>query len=188
MNIYNRTFSAGQLAIWARNGWISCPICVLAALWAWNCHFLCPFWIWHIQVLVLGQVGHLFCRPGRGWNLFRRLPFAADWRHDGAFLFEHLHCLIHILAVQAAQFCDLTCIKRLSSLFHCSQYFFFVFHIQSILCLWVQYTNKIPYFVSIPTIMSNIQNIHIRIAFGPGGSIFSPPGPECVPINQIQWK
>ena len=70
------------------------------------------------------------------FQLFSRSPLAADRRNNSAFSLELLHCCINFLAVETAQFSNLTCVERLTCLLHCCQYFFFCFHNE--LCLIVE--------------------------------------------------
>lgn len=59
--------------------------------------------------LALGGLGGLF---GGG-------PFAADGGDDGAFFLEGFHCFVHFFTVEAAEFCNLAGVERLSGLLHC---------------------------------------------------------------------
>lgn len=61
-------------------------------------------------------------------GLLGRSPLAAYRRHNGTLFLQLLHGFVHFLTVEAAEFRNLSGIKRRTSLFHCRQDFFFYFH------------------------------------------------------------
>ena len=63
-----------------------------------------------------------------GFGLLCRCPLAADWRDDCALLLKFLHSLVYLLTVKTANLCNLTCVHRLTSLYHCCQYLLFCVH------------------------------------------------------------
>lgn len=56
------------------------------------------------------------------------LPEAAFGRGDGTFVFEDLHGLIDLFAVEAAEFGNLACVEGLASFAHGVEHLFFGFH------------------------------------------------------------
>ena len=68
----------------------------------------------------------------------RRLPFAANRRNDGSVLLHGSHRLIYHLTVKPSQFCNLSCIERLSCLLHCFKNLFLFIHLGFLLLIYLQ--------------------------------------------------
>ena len=64
--------------------------------------------------------------------LFRRLPLAADGRHNGAFLLQGIESLVDHFTVKAGHFGHFTGIHGSTSLTHGLQHLFFCFHFSNI--------------------------------------------------------